>query len=177
MDDETDQAAGEHLFDAVLTPHRSLSPRGFWLLMGCVVAVSFTGGLVFVIAGAWPIFGFFGLDVALIYWAFRASYRSGRAHERLRLTRDELTVERTDPRGKTRRWTFQPYWLKVEIDDPPEHTSQLVLRSHGKALAVGAFLSPPERGEVAGALRRALGQCRTSFAPRTSLDPRTMDRA
>jgi len=109
MGDEISHTAGEYLFDAVLTPHRSLSPRGFWLLMGCIVAVSFTGGLVFLIAGAWPIFGFFGLDVALIYWAFRASYRSGRLRERLRLTRDELTVERIDPRGKLRRWTFQPY--------------------------------------------------------------------
>lgn len=160
MGDEISHTAGEYLFDAVLTPHRSLSPRGFWLLMGCIVAVSFTGGLVFLIAGAWPIFGFFGLDVALIYWAFRASYRSGRLRERLRLTRDELTVERIDPRGKLRRWTFQPYWLQVDIDDPPDHSSQLVLSSHGRALAVGAFLSPLERGEIAGALRQALGECR-----------------
>ncbi|MHA1536645.1 MAG: DUF2244 domain-containing protein [Alphaproteobacteria bacterium] len=160
MDDGKDQIAGEYLLDAVLSPHRSLSPRGFLVLMGCIAAVSFAVGIAFAIAGAWPIFGFFGLDVALIYWTFRANYRSGRAHERLRLTRDELRVERTDASGNVRRWTFQPYWLKVEIDDPPEHASQLVLRSHGRALAIGAFLSPPERGEVAGALRRALARCR-----------------
>ncbi len=156
-----DAGAGEYLFDAVLTPHRSLGPGGFLVLMGGIVAVSFTVGMVFLIAGAWPIFGFFGLDVALIYWAFRVSYRSGRMRERLLMTRDELIVERIDPKGQVRRWTFQPYWLKVEIDDPPEHTSQLVLRSHGRSLAVGAFLSPPERGEVASALRRALAECRT----------------
>lgn len=166
MDDANDQARGgtggpDYLFDAVLAPHRSLGPWGFLVLMSCIVAVSFIIGTVYVIAGAWPILGFFGLDVALIYWAFRANYRSGRARERLRLTRDELCIERTDPQGRVRRWTFQPYWLKVEIDDPPEHTSQLVLRSHGRTLAVGAFLSPPERGEVAGALRRALRECRT----------------
>jgi uncharacterized membrane protein len=160
MRNRSDPAGGEFLFDAVLTPHRSLGPKGFLVLMGCIVAVSFTVGMYFFISGAWPIFGFFGLDVALIYWAFRANYRSGRASERLRLTRDELSVERTDPKGRMRRWTFQSYWLKVEIDDPPEQASQLVLRSHGRALAVGAFLSPPERGEVADALRRALAECR-----------------
>jgi len=162
MTTEHDQiGAGDTLFDAVLRPHRSLSPAGFLILMGFIVGISFTIGMVFAIAGAWPIFGFFGLDVALIFWAFRASYRSGRARERLRLTRDELRIERTDPHGNVRRWTFQPYWLKVEIDDPPEHASQLVLRSHGRFLVVGDFLSPPERGEVAATLRRALAECRT----------------
>lgn len=166
MDDANDQArrnagTGDTLFDAVLSPHRSLGPRGFVVLMGGIAAVSFAGGMASLTAGAWPIFGFFGLDAALIYWAFRANYRSGRARERLRLTRDELSVERTDPTGRVRRWTFQPYWLKVEIDDPPEHASQLVLRSHGRSLTLGAFLSPPERGEVACALRRALAECRT----------------
>jgi uncharacterized membrane protein len=79
--------AGDTLFDAVLSPHRSLGPRGFVVLMGGIAAISFTIGMVFLIAGAWPIFGFYGLDAALIYWAFRANYRSGRARERLRLTR------------------------------------------------------------------------------------------
>lgn len=161
MSNERDPAGvDDTLFDAVLSPHRSLGPRGFLILMGCIAGISFTIGMVFLVAGAWPILGFFGLDVALIYWAFRASYRSGRARERLHLTRDELRVERIDAKGNIRRWTFQPYWLKVEIDDPPEHTSQLVLRSHGRFLTVGAFLSPPERGEVAEALRRALAECR-----------------
>ncbi len=165
MNDANDQAYGDdgaadYLFDAVLSPHRSLGRREFWSLMGLIATVNFAGGIFFVIVGAWPIFGFYALQVAAFYWAFRANYHSGRARERLRLTRDELGVERTDPNGKVQHWAFQPYWLKVEIDDPPEHASQLVLRSHGRSLAVGAFLSPPERGDLAGALRRALAECR-----------------
>ena len=149
--------AGEAaLFDAVLHPHRSLSPFGFVILMTCVGLVSFTDGIVFLLAGAWPVFGFFGLDAALIYIAFRMSYRSGQLHETVRLTRTALTVRRVSPSGAVKSWTFEPYWLRVEMDDPPEHHSQLRLTSHGRALVIGSFLSPPERLDLARALETAL---------------------
>jgi uncharacterized membrane protein len=154
--------AGEPLlFDAVLYPHRSLSPLGFWLIMGGIAFVSFVAGIAFLLKGAWPIFGFFGLDVLLMYWAFKASYRSGRLHETIRLSREALVIERVQPSGRRQSWRFQPHWLRVELDDPPAHGSQLTLRSHGKALVVGAFLTPEERAEVAVALRRALIELRT----------------
>ena len=60
------------LFSAVLTPHRSLSATGFLILMMLVGGVSFAAGIVFLMMGAWPVFGFFGLDVLLLYLAFRA---------------------------------------------------------------------------------------------------------
>jgi uncharacterized membrane protein len=159
-DRQSDPAgAASYLFDAVLYPHRSLSPRGFAILMAAIALVGFGGGITFLLIGAWPVFGFFGLDVALIYWAFKASYRSGLAHEIVRLTPRELSVERVAPSGRSRRWSFQPYWLRVEFDEPPEHASQLSLTSHGRSLTIGAFLTPQERGEVATALRHALAKC------------------
>src|SRR3546814_18602088 len=102
---------GAALFDAELRPHRSLSPRGFLLLMASVCAFSFAGGLAFYLAGAWPVIGFLGADVLLIYLAFKINYRSGRLVERLHLTRDRLTVIRTWPGGRRQTWEFQPYWL------------------------------------------------------------------
>jgi len=148
------------LFDAVLYPHRSLGPAGFWLLMGFVSAVSFAAGTAFYLAGAWPVVGFLGLDIVLIYLAFRANYRAARVRETLELRSSELRVRRLGGRGEVlREWTFQPYWLRVEIDEPPQHHSQLALCSHGRRLVVGAFLTPGERLEVAQALRRALGRC------------------
>jgi uncharacterized membrane protein len=115
------------LFDAVLTPHRSLGPLGFRLLIGAVAAVSFAVGLAFALQGAWPVSGFFGLDVVLVYWAFRANYRSGRLYETVRMTRDRLDVRRVAPRGAVRRWSFQPYWLRVDLRDAADHHSRLVL--------------------------------------------------
>jgi uncharacterized membrane protein len=146
------------LFNAELFPHRSLSRLGFWLLMATIAAASFAIGLGFFLAGAWPVVGFLGLDVLLIYWAFRVNYRAARVREVLELTEDALIVRRFAAGRAPRTWTFQPYWLKVSMADPPRHDSRLVLSSHGNQLAIGAFLSPPERLEVARALMTALAR-------------------
>ena len=153
------------LFDAMLTPHRSLSPRGFLVLMSLVCAVSFAAGLAFFLMGAWPVVGFMGADVLLIYLAFRINYRRARMFEEVVLTRDALTVRRVDHWGGEKRWTVQPYWLQVRMDDPPEHESQLTLRSHGKSLIIGAFLTPEERLSLARELQRHLAVCRCAPGP------------
>jgi len=160
--DDIGEAAAEktYLFDAILQPNTSLEPKGFMLLMVAIASVSFVAGMVFMVAGAWPVMGFFGLDVALIYLAFKANYRWARMYETVRLTSDSLLVERISPSGKVQRWRFQPYWLKVQIDVPAKHDSQLVLSSHGKRLKIGAFLTPDERVELARALQDALAGLR-----------------
>jgi len=162
LEPEASPASAQVFFDAVLVPHRSLSPAGFWLLMALVSAVSFASGMYFALHGAWPVFGYFGLDVLLLYLAFRASYRAARRYETVKLTAEALVVERVGPRGQRARWNFQPYWLRIEMDEPPEHGSQLRLISHGRSLALGAFLSPGERAELAAALREALRRQRAS---------------
>jgi uncharacterized membrane protein len=144
------------LFDAVLTPYRSLSPRGFAILMGTAGLIGFAFGAGFIALGAWPIFGFCGVEWLLFYVFFRLNYRAARLQERIRMTRELMTIERRDPRGRVQSWSFQPYWLRVEMDDPPQHESQLALASHGRRLTIGTFLSPPERYELALALRAAL---------------------
>ena len=155
----------ELFFDARLRPHRSLSPRGFLLLMIAVATAAFLAGLAFFLIGAWPVAGFLGLDVALVYLAFKMNYRHGRMYETLRLTCGNLTVTRVSHWGVRKSWRFQPAWLQVLIDDPPGHGSQLVLRSHGRSLSIGGFLAPEERAELAAALRRALEKARTAIRP------------
>ena len=159
-----DVQASPIFFDAVLYPHRSLPPRGFLLLMLLLGAVSFAAGVSFVLIGAWPIVGYFGLDVLLVYLAFRASYRSARTHEWVRLTEDTLTVERVGQRGERRRWQFQPFWLRVVLEEHDE-TNRLVLTSHGRELVVGGFLGPAERRSLAVALKDALGRWRQHIGP------------
>ena len=102
--------------------------------------------------------GFIGIDVVLIYWAFRANYRAANSREVLELNSASLVGRRFTPRRQTRTWRFQPYWLRVSIADPRAHESRLVLSSHGRELVIGAFLTPTERREVAKALRCALAQ-------------------
>ena len=144
------------LFDAVLTPHRSLPRSGFRLLLAAIALANAVTGTFVAALGGWPILAFLALDVPLVALFLCINYRSGRMRERLRLTRRGLEIERTDPGGRTRRVTLAPFWLRVEMDDPPEHGSQLVLASRGRRERVGAFLTPQERLEVARALRTAL---------------------
>jgi uncharacterized membrane protein len=156
MSDRAAQTAPAVFYDAVLKPHRSLPSKGFVVLMLVLAGVSFVISLVFVLNGAWPVTPFFGLDVALVYLAFRASYRQARQTEALRLTEDSLTVERVSIYGERRRWRFQPFWLRVRLEEQDEYANRLVLTSHGSSLAVGTFLGPAERRSVAGALKDAL---------------------
>lgn len=146
--------------DLLLVPHRSLSPLGFRALMLVLGGLSFALGSVFLSLGAWPVVGFLGLDVGLVYLAFRANYASARAYERLRLTDDALIVERCLPSGRADSYSLQPYWLKVDLESPPGRTTRLKLSTHGSSLVIGAFLSPDERREVAERLRAALSRWR-----------------
>jgi uncharacterized membrane protein len=115
--------------------------------------------------GAWPVCGFFGLDVLLVYVAFRLSYRSARQRETLRLADEEFTVERVGIRGDRRFWRFQPFWLRVVYEERPDESNRLSLTSHGQSLAIGAFLPPPMRREVAGSVRDALARWREALNP------------
>ena len=148
------------LFDAVLTPNRSLSRDGFVVLIALFALACCTLGIGFYRAGAWPVFGFFGLEIVLVWGAFKLSYRAGRLTEVVRLSPEALVVRRIQPSGRMREWRFQPYWLRVLIDDPPRHDSPLILTSHGRRLAIGAFLTADERHDLARALTTALGKLR-----------------
>jgi uncharacterized membrane protein len=161
-------AVSEKLFDAVLRPHRSLSPRGFVILMSLVGGVSFVAGMAFLLMGAWPVFGLFGLDVLLLWWAFRLNYRSGRLVETLQLSADALVVRRIAPSGSAQEWRFQPYWLRVRLEEPAPDENRLLLASHGRSLPIGSFLTPAERADLAFALNLALERLKSQPSPSTS---------
>ncbi|HTJ63876.1 MAG TPA: DUF2244 domain-containing protein [Alphaproteobacteria bacterium] len=148
------------LFQAHLKPHRSLSRRHFRLMMGLVIVASLTISTFAWLAGAWPVFGFMGLDVALVYLVFRISYRRALVSERVELDEQALIVRRTDPKGRSSSWRLQPAWLKVELHEPILPQTPVVLRSHGKTLPIGVFLHPQQRREVARDLRSALDRWR-----------------
>jgi uncharacterized membrane protein len=149
------------LFSAVVTPHRSLSGIGFLIVMAVVGGVSFVAGMVFLIIGAWPVFGFFGLDVLLIYWAFRANYRAAAAYEEVTVTASELKVRKVSHRGKTFEWTVNPLWVKLDRETHEEFgIEHLFLVSRGRRLPIAAFLGPQEKEGFANALAAALGEAK-----------------
>jgi len=150
--------------DAVLAPHRSLPPTGFLIVMLAFGGLSFVAGILFVLHGAWPVTGFFGLDVGLLYLAFRINYRSARREERIRLVADALTVERRGVRGERWSWRFQPYWLRVTLEERNDESNRLTISSHGRSLVLASFLGAGERRRVAATLKEALARWRGHLA-------------
>ena len=153
------------IFERVLLPHRSLPPRGFHILMLILGLISVAVGIGFVSIGAWPVFGFFGLDVALVYVAFRLNYRSARRREIIRLAGDAFTVERVGVRGKRRIWRFQPFWLRVILDERPDEFEPPLRRFARPQPGDRRFLPPAARRELAATIREALRRWRNSFWP------------
>jgi uncharacterized membrane protein len=167
-----DNAASDEptLFSAVLTPHRSLGRTGFIVLMCLIGGISFAAGLVFFLAGAWPVMGFFGLDVLLVYIAFKVSYRSAAAYEQVTMTPSTLTVRKVSHRGKVAEWTLNPVWVRLQREANEEFgIERLFLVSHGRRLPVATFLGPNEKASFASALSAALGEARRG-PTRTVLD-------
>ncbi len=149
------------IFSAVITPHRSLGSTGFLILMLGIGGVSFVSGMVFLLLGAWPVFGFLGLDVALIYFAFRANFRAARAYEEVTITASELTVRKVNQRGGVREWTLNPVWVQLDrIVHEEFGIERLFLVSRGRRLPIAAFLGPDEKASFAQALSSALGEAK-----------------
>ncbi len=138
-------------FEAVLYPNHSLGSTGFALLMGGIVLVSGLIGAGFAVVGAWPVTGFLGLDVLLLYFAFRWNFRQSQQADMIRLDQNGLTVRRVLPHDQGQAWHFETAWVQVVHED-----RQLRLRSHGKELVIGAFLTADERQAFAQALKSAL---------------------
>jgi uncharacterized membrane protein len=158
------------IFSAVITPHRSLGHVGFLILMLVFGSISFVAGIMFFIVGAWPVFGFFGLDVALLYFAFRVNYRSADAYEEVTVTPSTLTVRKVSHRGAAREWQLNPLWVRLDKVTHEEFgIERLLLVSRGKNLPVGNFLGPEEKASFANALGNALSQAKRGV-PRQALE-------
>ena len=141
-----------------LTPHRSLSRRGFIIVMSLIAGLNFAAGIVFFAIGAWPVVGFCGLDVLLMWWAFRANFADAKRAERIEITTTELILDGHVKGREFPQQRFNRRWVRVELQEDAERelVGSLYLRSHGLRTEIGGFLAPGERKELARELRTAL---------------------
>jgi len=153
------------IFEALLYPHRSLGRKGYAILIAGTAAIVSLYGIVFLVIGAWPIFGFLGGEWMLFWFLFRKHHRGDDRRERIRLYADHLLFERYDRRGGHTVERLQPYWLNVILERAAAPDNALLLRSHGRTIEVGAFLSAQERRDLASELHAVLARHRSSPAP------------
>ena len=153
--------AAVRLFDARLTPHRSLTQGNVRLLVALFAAVGAATSLPFIVLGAWPVAGFMGLDVLILYLAFRANFGAARAYEDIVVTPIELLLAKVSARGLRREFRFHPAWVHLDKDEHEEFGVQrLSLRSRGRSVEVAAFLGPDAKADLAVGLNRALSEAR-----------------
>ena len=161
MTSDNDNELEPTIFSAVITPHRSLNNVGFLVLMVLFGAVSFLAGIAFLLMGAWPVFGFFGLDVLLLFWAFRLNYRHAGAYEEVHITPSRLTLRKVSHRGRAREWVLNPLWVKLDKIVHEEYgVERLYLISRGKQLVIASFLGPDEKASFAKELGTALSEAK-----------------
>lgn len=153
-----------------LWPNRSLSRQGLraflLLLAGCfgvffLMTITAPGSktspsglatvLIVIIPFILIVFGF-------VVWAFAVNNREGRYVERLHFDGNNLVVEAQHPKKPPRRWEFQPYWTRVMTRTTRHVENQLILRQQDRAIAIGAFLTPEERADLAEEIRKAIRQ-------------------
>ncbi len=157
MDDDNSKIANETVFDAMLVPHRSLNARGLSIILACVGVVSFCVSLPFFFMGAWPVAGFLGLDVFLLYIAFRASSRSARAYEHVVLTHFDMMVRKVSAKGREQLFHFIPVWTRIKLEEHDEFGVQrIVLVQKRKEVEIASFLGAEEKAQLATSFKSAL---------------------
>ncbi|WP_306117267.1 MULTISPECIES: DUF2244 domain-containing protein [unclassified Roseitalea] len=151
------QPAERPLFAAELVPHRSLTPRGFALLMTVFAAICAGNAVFYFTLGAWPVAIFLGLDVLLLFIAIKLSFRSGRAREEVTVTRSNVHIRKISPNGRHSDHHYNPFWARFHIDRHREiGITAMRLSGQGRATTLGAFLNPDDRESFAMAFSRAL---------------------
>lgn len=149
------------IFAARLTPHRSLSPAGFRLLITIIGAICFVIGAFFLMMGVWPVLGFMGLDFLLIYWAFKANFFDAKAYEDVEVSRHHVMIRKVTPRGAATDHTFPQFGTRLEIDRHEEiGITQMRVANRNKAVSFGYFLNPLDRESFAAAFQQAISMAK-----------------
>ena len=144
------------LYKISLYPYRSLNKTGFFILMFSLGFVSFVAGIIFMIKGAWPVFGFFGLDVLLVYIFFKINFKSGRKKEIIILTKNQLIIEVYDSKKILKKHSLDANWLKINLTKLKNEMNKLQISSKNKSIIIGSFLGYQEKISVAKSLHKAL---------------------
>ena len=143
--------------DAEITPNRSLSRRGLWIVLGIVAAYNVIVAVFLLVIGTFPVPIFLGLDFAGIWLAFRISNRRSGWAERVQVSADRVEVTRHHPPAPERTvWSSPTAFTRVAVERAGEHETAVRLRLSRRSLSVGASLSPQERSSFGAALQNAI---------------------
>jgi uncharacterized membrane protein len=155
------QAASPTVFEAVIVPHRSLSPRGLAILIAVLVALCGLVGLRFWLIGAWPVACFGAVEIGLAVLLLWLNATRARASELILLSEDALRIVRTDRRGRRAERVLSVGWLNARLEEPPGQVPRLLLVAHGVREEIATSLGEIEKRDLSKALADALHRLRS----------------
>lgn len=151
---------GPFYMDAVITPPRSLSQRGFVVLISVITLANVASAAVFVAMGATFVPIFLGIDLAAVVAAFLVSFRAARRIERVQVTSRDVRVTHETPKWSKLVWESPTAFTRLAVEREDERLVALKLALSGREIPVAAALSPGERAEFARALEAAIWRAR-----------------
>jgi uncharacterized membrane protein len=151
-----DAAPARLHLDELIIPHRSLSRRGLFVVIGLLVSLNLAVGIVFVILGAPPIPVFLGLDVLAVIIAFRVSYRQARRRERVQVTADDVRVMREIGAESNMVWRSPTAFTRVLLEEPREDEARVRLALSGRRMTIGGALGAEGRRKLARRVEDAI---------------------
>lgn len=143
-----------------IRPHRSLTDRGFIILISIITALNCASAAVFIAMGASLVPIFLGLDVLAVVIAFAASFASGRRIERLVVTESRVQLIEESPRRKVLVWESPTAFTRVAAREEDERLVDLRLTVSGREAPLGRALGPKARQELMRSLETALQEAR-----------------
>ena len=143
-----------------LWPYRSLGERGYLYLMIAFISLVFILSVLFYSLGAWPVIGFLGLEIGLVWLVFRLNYNSGRNFEQIFITPEKTSIEKVNWRGARRCFTIVSPWIVANCIKTDGNSDKLILSYHAEKLEIGSFLPPQEKLSLANALNDSFNRMR-----------------
>lgn len=140
-------------FSRIARRNNSLDSTGRTLVFAFLFVVSVGIAGAFAALGAWLILPFAGLEMLVLYLAFHYMDRHAADYERVAIDGDRVEVERHEA-GRTQRFEFNRCWARVVATGDG---GRLALRSHGRELEIGHYMTDAQRRDLARALKSRLG--------------------
>ncbi len=154
----------EYYLDIKIYPNQSLTPKGLLLLMFLITIPASFIGITFFILGAWPVLGFMGLEVLLIYIAFKVLFYKNKFYEHIILDKEKLSIFFKKQNNTITKIELEPTWLQVQIENIYESEDMLTISSHGKKIILANFLIPEERVKLAKKIRYGLSEWKNQYS-------------
>lgn len=154
----------KYYLDIKIYRNQSLTTRGLYILMFFITIPASYIGISFYVLGAWPVLGFMGFEILLIYIAFKILFYKNKFYEHIILDNEKLNILFKKKNKIIKKIELEPTWVQVKIENIYENEDTLILSSHGKKIILANYLIPEERLKLAGKIKSGLREWKNQYS-------------